>query len=197
MADIWARLQEASLFAGLRTRDRPGRIGVSVWGPAPVCDDIHRRLAAELGTEVKHPKTLARVYGNGPGFGLDACDPDSYAQKQVRRVWPSMDVKLIDSRHLTRSGLQRPTFALTLEGVPKDWEQSILRENDARLRPESMGQMCDPAGCRAKEACGPRCTASTWPPAGGGGPQPATGITGTMKSAPERRGGVRGQGHEQ
>ena len=83
---------------------------------------------------MKQPKTLARVYGYGPSFGLDACDPDSYAQQKVRRVWPSMDVKLLDCQHLTRSGLQRPTFALTLEGVSKEWEQSILRESDARLR---------------------------------------------------------------
>ena len=133
-ADIWTRLQEAPWFAGIRAGDRPGRIGVSVWGHAPVCDDIRGRLVAELGTEVKQPKTLARVYGYGPGFGLDACEPDSYAQQEVRRLWPSMDVKLLDCQHLTRSGLQRPTFALTLEGVPKEWEQSILRESDARLR---------------------------------------------------------------
>ena len=47
---------------------------------------------------------------------------------------PTLDVKLIDYQNLTCSGLQRPTFALTLEGVPADWEQSILRENDARMR---------------------------------------------------------------
>ena len=49
-------------------------------------------------------------------------------------MWPSMDVRLIDCQHLTRSGLQCSTFALTLEGVPEDWEQSILRESNARLR---------------------------------------------------------------
>ena len=93
-----------------------------------MCDDIRIKLAAERGTEVR------QVYGYGPSFGLHACNPDSYAQEEVRRVWPSMDVKLVDCQHLTRSGLRRPTFALTLEGVPMEWEQSTLRETHTRLR---------------------------------------------------------------
>ena len=44
-----------------------------------MCDDMRRKLAAELGAEVKQPKTLARVYKNGPRFGLDARDAHSYA----------------------------------------------------------------------------------------------------------------------
>ena len=33
---LWAKLQAAPWFASLRSRDRPGRIVVSVWAPAPV-----------------------------------------------------------------------------------------------------------------------------------------------------------------
>ena len=113
-ANLWTRLQGAPWFVGLPTGGRPGRIGFSVWGPAPVC----RKLAAELGAEVKQPKTLARVYGYGPGFGLDACDAESYAPQKICRVWPALEVKPIEYQHLTHSGLQ--TFALTLEGVLRD-----------------------------------------------------------------------------
>ena len=45
-----------------------------------MCDGMQKKVAAELGAEVKQPKTLARVYGYGPRFGMDACDADSYAQ---------------------------------------------------------------------------------------------------------------------
>ena len=131
-ANLWTRLQAAPWFVGLRTGDQPGRVGV--WGPARVCDEICRKLAPELGTEVRQPRTLIRVYGYGPNFGINTCDENSYAKRELRPVWPTHDVKMVDCQHLSRSGLQRPTFSLTLEGVPPDWEQVILRESDARLR---------------------------------------------------------------
>ena len=109
-------------------------MGVSVWGPAPVGHEIRGRIAAELGAEVQQPKTMVPVYGYGPGFGLNACEDGSYAQREVRRAWPSADVKVTDCQHITRMGLRRPSFTLALEGVPRDWEQTILQENDARLR---------------------------------------------------------------
>ena len=133
-ADACAKLQEAPWFAGLRAGGRQGRIGVTVWGPAPVPDELRQKIAAGLGTQVMRPRTLVRVYGYGPGFGLNACEDGSYAQQEMRRAWPSDDVKMISCQHITRSGLQRPTFSLTLEGVPVKWEQAILRENDSRLR---------------------------------------------------------------
>ena len=46
----------------------------------------------------------------------------------------TQDVKMVDYVHLSRSGLERPTFSLTLEGVPPDWEHANLSENDARLQ---------------------------------------------------------------
>ena len=102
------------------TGDRPRHVGVTVWRPAPVCDEIRWKLALELGTEVRQPRMLIRIYGYGPGFGLNACDENSFAQREVRRVWPTQDVKIVDYQHLSRSGLQRPTFSLTLEGVSPD-----------------------------------------------------------------------------
>ena len=133
-AILWMKLQAAPWFSGLCTRDRPGHVGVAVWGPAPVCGEIRRKLALELGTEVHQPRTLIGVYGYGPSFGLNACDKNLYAQRELRRVWPTQDLNMVDCQHLSRSGLQRPTFSLTLEGVPPDREQAILRESDARLR---------------------------------------------------------------
>ena len=133
-ANLWTKMQVAPWFAGLRTGNRPGRMGVTVWGPASVCDEIRRKLALELGTEVHEPRTLIGVYGYGPNFGLNAYDRNSYPKRELRRVWPTQDVKMVDCQHLSRSGLQRPTFSLTLEGIPLDWEEAILRESDARLR---------------------------------------------------------------
>ena len=83
---------------------------------------------------MQQPKTIVRVYGYGPSFGMNVCNDGSYAQQEVRYAWPSADVKLLDYQHITRTGVQRPTFPVAPEGVPQDWEQSILRENDARLR---------------------------------------------------------------
>ena len=123
---------------------------MTTWGPAPVCEEIRRRLAAELGVELQQPKTLVRVYGYGPSFGLNACDEGSYAQQEMRRVWPSEDVRMITCQHITKSGLQRPTFSLALEGVPMDWEQSTLRESDARLRQKVWVR------CVTKQDVGPR-----------------------------------------
>ena len=58
---------------------------MSIWGPAFVCDKIHRKLAPELGMEVRQPQTLIWVYGYGPSFGLNACDENSYAQRELRQ----------------------------------------------------------------------------------------------------------------
>ena len=134
VTDICPKLQDAPWFTGLRAGDGQGRIGVTVWGPTPVHKDIRSKRALVLGTEIRQPRMLVLVYGYGPSFGLSACEDDSYAQHEIRRVWPTQDVKLTDCQHITQSGLQRPTFSLTLEGVPAEWEQSIRRENDARLR---------------------------------------------------------------
>ena len=133
IADLWTKLQVAPWFAGLRTGDRPGRVGVTVWGPAPVCEEIRQKLALELGAEVQQPKTLLHVYGYGPSFGLNACEEDAYAQQEISRVWRGLDVKQVECQHLTCSGIHRPIFSLTLEGVPMEQEQSILRETNARL----------------------------------------------------------------
>ena len=131
-ANFCTKLQAAPWFDSLRAGDQPGIVGMTVWGPAPVCDEIRRKLALELGTEVRQPRTLIRVYGYGPSTGLNACDENSYAQRELRRVWPMQDVKMVNCQHLSRSGLQRPTFSRTLEGVPPDSEQAILKETDAR-----------------------------------------------------------------
>ena len=107
---------------------------MTVWGLPPVCDKIRQNLALELGAEVRQPKTLVRVYDYGPSNGLNACEDDTYGQQEIHRVWPGLDVKLVDCQHLKRLGIHRPTFSLLLEGVPMEWVQSILRETDARLR---------------------------------------------------------------
>ena len=127
-----------------------------MWGSAPVGPEIRGGIAAELGAEVQQPKTIVRVYGYGPGLGLNACEDGSYAQQDVRRVWPSADVKWPDCRHITRTGLQRPTFTLTLEGVPHDWEQSILRENNARLRQKVWVKCTTQQAAGQRKHVGPR-----------------------------------------
>ena len=129
-ADACAKLQEAPWFAGLHAGDRQGRIGVTIRGPAPLPAALRQKIATGLGTKVMQPRTLVRVYGYGPGFGLNACEDGSYAQQEVRRAWPSDDVKVHSCQHIARPGLQRPTFSLILEVVPMKWEQAILREND-------------------------------------------------------------------
>ena len=65
-------------------------------------------------------------------------------------MWPPKDVKMIDYQHLTLQGLQCPTFLLTLEGVPPELEQAILRESDAWLRQMVWVQ------CVTQQATGPR-----------------------------------------
>ena len=87
-ADVRTKLQEAPWFAGLRPGVRQGRIGVTVWGPALVPDELRQKIATGLGTQVMQPRTLVRLYGYGPGFGLNACEDGSYAQQEVRRAWP-------------------------------------------------------------------------------------------------------------
>ena len=78
---------------------------MAVWGPAPVCDEIRRKISAELGVAVQQPKTVVRVYGYGLSFGLNAGEDNSYAQQEMRRVWASRDVTMIDCQRLTRLGL--------------------------------------------------------------------------------------------
>ena len=41
---------------------------------------------------------------------------------------------MVHCQHLSRSGVQRPTFSLMLEGVPLDCGEAILKESDAGLR---------------------------------------------------------------
>ena len=116
-------------------------MGVTVWGPAPVCDEIRRKLALELGTEVRQPRTLIRVYGYGPSFGLNACDENSYAQRELRRVWPTQDIKMIDSQLLLRLGLHGPTLSLTLEGGPAGLGASDPQGRRCQATTQGVGEM--------------------------------------------------------
>ena len=98
----------------------PGTCGNLNMGPGPVGLEIRGKIVVELGAKLQHPKTTARVYGYGPGFGLNACEDGSYAQQERRQACPSVDVKLTDSQHMTRTCLHRPTFGLTQDGVPQE-----------------------------------------------------------------------------
>ena len=102
-------------FASLWSGNRPRHVGISVWGLAPVCSEVLGKIAASLCTDMQQPKTIAWVYGYGLSFGLNACEENLYALREVRRAWPSVDVNLIGYQCLTHWRLQHPTFSLKLE----------------------------------------------------------------------------------
>ena len=118
-------------FAGLLSGDKPDRVGVRVWG-GPVQQQVRAEIASLLGIKFQAPTTTVRVRGYGLSFGLVSGD-QQVAQREADKVFGANVVSVKHTRHLQKSGLERPVYDVELTGVPPTWEGEVVPAGDSRM----------------------------------------------------------------
>ena len=122
----YAKLKHLPWFRGLVAGDGPTRYGVRAEGRTQ--DWQHRlEMCQALGLEAQHARVRVQIQGHDHQFDINA------AQKEAWQIF-GVDgrVKVVDLRHRSGTGVDRPVFDAQVEGIPPGWDAHRVLSGDPR-----------------------------------------------------------------
>jgi hypothetical protein len=122
----YAKLKHLPWFRGLVAGDSPTRYGVRAEGR--VQDWQHRiEMCQALGLEPQHMRVRVQIRGHDHQFNIDA------AQREAWQIF-GVDgrIKVVDLRHRSGTGVDRPVYDAQVEGIPPGWDADRVLSGDPR-----------------------------------------------------------------